>query len=351
MEDKRDRPSDELKRILDDENREDLLAAKLKSPEGQQELYREAFRFWNEIQADNEITDFDRAQILDRIHHQIKLEEKVFIKNLTKTEKFLSVCSKIAAILFIPLLITVGFLYNANFRNNAVEGYSEIYVPVGTRTSFVLPDGTKGWLNSGSYLRYPNRFSDESRLVELSGEGYFKVEKENHRPFMVKTKDISVRVYGTAFNVYAYPDGNSTEVVLEEGKVEILGEQGKTTRSLCYLKPNEKFVLNQETGSSHVVQVDPSCYTSWKNGKMVFRYETFKNVVEKLNRWYNSDIIIKDSILESYVYYGTFQDETLDEVLKLIKMTAPIKYRDFGRVQNPDGTFGKRRIELFYRKP
>jgi len=84
---------------------------------------------------------------------------------------------------------------------------------------------------------------------------------------------------------------------------------------------------------------------------MVFRYETFKNVVEKLNRWYNSDIIIKDSILESYVYYGTFQDETLDEVLKLIKMTAPIKYRDFGRVQNPDGTFGKRRIELFYRKP
>jgi len=343
--------ADELKKIILEGNNQELLESIIESSQGQRELYRLACQLWKEIPLDTENTDFDRVRVLDRIHHQIKLEEEIFIKKLKDTDKLFKIFSRIAAVLFIPLLLAVGFLYASISGNEASVSYSEIYVPAGTRTSFILPDGTKGWLNSGSTLRYPNRFTNKARVVELAGEGYFKAEKKVHQPFIVKTKTISIKVYGTAFNVYAYPDESSTEVVLEEGKVEIIKETGDKFESICYLKPDQAFILDQKTGSKRIVQVDATGYTSWKDGKMVFRYDTFKNVVEKLNRWYNVDIQIKDKFLETYIYYGTFQDETLDEVLRLIKMTAPIQYRDFGRIQNADGTFGKRKIELYYRKP
>ena len=343
--------ANELKQIIRAKNSQELLEAKFESSKGMQDLYREAYQLWNELPEGTEVFDYDRERILDRVHHQIKLEEKVFIRKITDSERFLQIFSRVAAVLIIPLLLVSILMYDSISKNTATPGYSEIYVPAGTRTSFVLPDGTKGWLNSGSCLRFPNRFAGKTRTVELSGEGFFKVEKGNSRPFIVKTNDINIKVHGTSFNVFAYPDGIITEVVLEEGKVEVLREEGKKTNSLCVLKPNEGFILDKKTGSKRLVQVDASGITAWKEGKMVFRYETFKNVIEKLNRWYNADLVIKDAILESYVYYGTFQDETLDEVLKLIKMTAPISYRDYGRIQNPDGTFGKRKVELYYRKP
>lgn len=343
--------ANKLKQIIRAKNSQELLEAMFESSKGMQDLYREAYQLWNELPEGTEVFDYDPERILDRVHHQIKLEEKVFLRKTTESERFLMIFSRVAAVLFIPLLLVSILMYDSISKNTATPSYSEIYVPAGTRTSFVLPDGTKGWLNSSSYLRFPNRFTGESRIVELSGEGFFKVEKGNSKPFIVKTNDINIKVHGTSFNVFAYPDGIVTEVVLEEGKVEILREEGKKTTSLCTLKPNEGFILDKKTGAKRIVQVDASGCTAWKDGKMVFRYETFKNVVEKLNRWYNADIVLKDTILESYVYYGTFQDETLDEVLKMIKMTAPISYRDYGRVQNPDGTFGKRKIELYYLKP
>jgi ferric-dicitrate binding protein FerR (iron transport regulator) len=89
--------------------------------------------------------------------------------------------------------------------------------------------------------------------------------------------------------------------------------------------------------------------TSWTEGKLAFRDENFTDVVRKINRWYNVELVIKDEALRSYSYQATFMDETLDEVLKLLHHSAPIVYRDLGRKKRADGTFEKRRIELYYK--
>ena len=114
------------------------------------------------------------------------------------------------------------------------------------------------------------------------------------------------------------------------------------------LQPDQVYIYDRLTFSYNVMPVDADQIISWTEGKLVFKDDTFKEVVRRLNRWYNVNIVIRDEILESYVYMATFEDETLDEVLKLLKLSAPIEYKDLGRERNDDGTFTKRKIELYY---
>jgi ferric-dicitrate binding protein FerR (iron transport regulator) len=116
------------------------------------------------------------------------------------------------------------------------------------------------------------------------------------------------------------------------------------------LKPDESFIYNSRSDSSKIQSVNSAERLSWLDGKLTFKYESFNEVVNKLNRWYNVNIIIKDKSLDSYIYYGTFQNETLDEVLKLLKYTAPIRYKDFERTRKEDGTFEKRKIEIYSKR-
>ena len=114
------------------------------------------------------------------------------------------------------------------------------------------------------------------------------------------------------------------------------------------LSPGELLHSVPYTEGSFIEKVDVDKYTSWTKGKLVFREDEFADVVKRINRWYNVNIVIKDKILESYRYVATFQDETLDEVLKMLAISAPIRYKDLPRKQSFDGTFEKRTIELYY---
>ena len=109
------------------------------------------------------------------------------------------------------------------------------------------------------------------------------------------------------------------------------------------------YTFDARTSFYKTETVDAHSIISWKEGKLIIRDEPFKEAVKKINRWYNVNISIKDKRLESYIYMATFEDETLDEVLKLIKLSAPIEYKDLGRERNADGTFEKRKIELYYK--
>jgi ferric-dicitrate binding protein FerR (iron transport regulator) len=100
-----------------------------------------------------------------------------------------------------------------------------------------------------------------------------------------------------------------------------------------------------------IKEVDVSLVTAWKDGKLAFRDESFVEIVKKINRWYNVELMIIDEALKTYSYQATFMDETLDEVLKLLQFSAPIRFKDLGRVRRPDGTYEKRKIEMYYDKP
>lgn len=311
------------------------------------DLYKESNDFWDEIPLDKNIDGYNGSHILDRIHHLIRIEESIELNYSRTKTGFITWLTRIAAILFIPLLVASLFLYYHFNSAEIKESSAEIYAPFGTRTNFILPDGTTGKLNGGSSLKFPVQFRGKSRVVELKGEAYFDVITDQKKPFVVSTENIDIKVSGTSFNVLSYPDEFLAEVILKEGEVEVFSKKNDEIRSIGILKPDESYIYDFQSDSGNILPINSSQRLSWLEGKLTFKYEPFSEVIRKINRWYNVNIMIKDELLDTYLYYGTFQDETIDEVLKLLQLTAPIKYRDLSRHKDPDGTYMKREIEVY----
>ncbi|MBW6536487.1 MAG: DUF4974 domain-containing protein [Mariniphaga sp.] len=275
--------------------------------------------------------------ILDKIHHQIRLEENREVSRFS----FMRVFQRVAAILIFPLVLSfLAYLYFQPEKVELLDAYAEIQCPMGVRTKFVLPDGTTGFLNSGSTLSYPVAF-DKTRQVELTGEAYFDVYHNEQSPFTVKTGKLNVRVLGTTFNVISYPGEVTEEIILQTGKVEVMDNAGKT---LTELNPDQRLTVNHEDQTAKRSTVIASQYTGWTEGKLVFRNEDMKQVAQRLSRWYNAEIVIADKRLEEFTFHATFVDEPLDEVLKLLAITTPIDYREEKREAASDGLFPKRKI-------
>ena len=259
----------------------------------------------------------------------------------------------------LPVLVFSGwyFLKNGNlFHSEEKVACAEIYSPLGARTHFELPDGSTGWLNSGSTLRFPHKFQGQKRKVLLRGEGYFDIAENPKKPFVVETGKFEVMALGTRFNVKHYANDATTDITLNEGKVlvnRLLQNNG--VGRISVLEPDQQLIIHNKTLEFHKRNVEANRISSWKDGMLTFRNEPMADVIKKIERWYNVEIILKDKELENYRYRATFMDETLDEVLKLIKLTSPVDFTSADRVKLPDGSFTKKSITLSikpgYKKP
>ena len=279
----------------------------------------------------------DLKPILDKVHHHIRLNESDKGSKNTWMQTF----QRVAAILIVPLLLSfVAYFYFQSKPSFATTSYAEIQCPMGVRTRFQLPDGSTGYLNSGSRLKYPVQFIDE-RKVELVGEAFFEVVPNAEIPFHVNTKNLDIKVLGTTFNVIAYEGESTEEIVLQTGKVDILMKNGK---QLTVLAPNEQLTLDIGKYTFSKNTVEALQYTTWKDGKLVFRNENMQQVAKRLSRWYNAEVVIEDRLLDDYTFHATFIDEPLDEVLKLLSITTPIIYKETKRSSDNDGVFKKRKI-------
>jgi ferric-dicitrate binding protein FerR (iron transport regulator) len=269
-----------------------------------------------------------------------RIEEKPQGKTWVKTMQ------KIAAILLIPLVISGYFLgrKTEHKSDNSSVAYNEIYASLGTRSKVVLADGSKVWLNSGSKLRYPDKFTSNDRIVFLTGEAYFEVQSDVNRPFIVQTKQINVRATGTSFNVQAIDSDQEVNVSLLSGKVTVNKSNEGKVETLINLLPNQRFSFNIQTGSSQTFSGDLYEFIAWKDGRLVFRNKPLNEVVKRISQHYNIDIELRGSELQDYRYRATFEEESLNEILKLLKMSSPIKYTEVSRVRLSDSTFSKRKI-------
>ena len=284
-------------------------------------------------------SDRDLKPILDRVHHRIHLTEDTKRSKLVWWQGF----QRVAAILIIPLLLSfLGYYYSQVKSSATPVSFAEIQCPMGVRTKFQLPDGSTGYLNSGSSLKYPVQFIGE-RKVELIGEAFFDVVHNAEIPFHVNTKNLDIKVLGTTFNVIANEDERTEEIVLQTGKVDVSSKSGD---QMAVLKPNEQLTLDIEKQTVNKNDVEASQYTSWKEGKLVFRNENMQQVARRLSRWYNAEVIIDDRMLEVYTFHATFVDEPLDEVLKLLSITTPLSFEEEKRESNQQGVFQKRKIVL-----
>ena len=291
----------------------------------------------------DELTAIDDTQkknldhILYKIHYDINTRLAKSKENLLFTLSRWAL--RIAGILLLPIVVMIGIqTYKHTYLEKEV--WVEINAPAWTRTQFSLPDGTTGWLNSNSSLRYNGDFYD-NRQIKLSGEAFFDVFKDSKRPFVVNANKIAVSVLGTRFNIAAYENEKNIEVVLEEGKIEFRGN-GKNISYV--MKPNDLITYNRSLDSYTLEVVQPQKYLSWTEGKLVFRNDPLDVIARKLERWYNIDVEINGNLRQNLRLRATFIDEDLDEVLALLKRSLPVDYRIETRGLMPDDTYAKKKI-------
>lgn len=173
----------------------------------------------------------------------------------------------------------------------AAPAINTIATPRGGQYQVILPDGTKVWLNSASWLRFPTFFTGKSREVEINGEAYFEVTKNASMPFRVKTNRASIEVLGTHFNVMAYDDESIMKTTLLEGAVNITN--GKFTAKLI---PGQQAQVSMSGQSKVVNDVDVEDEIAWKNGIFQFRDAGIDVILRQASRWYDVDITYKNKI-------------------------------------------------------
>jgi transmembrane sensor len=276
---------------------------------------------------------------------ELKFMEQVRERKLIHSTLFVW-WQRVAAILIVPVIMLAGYLmYNQSFRSNPSEiAYQEIKSPFGVTTKVDLPDGTTVWLNSGSKLKYPVAFVSNERNVYLSGEAFFKVHSDKVHPFIVSTDKMDVKATGTQFNVEAYLTDSITAVTLVEGKVDVnIGKAVVET-----LSPNQRIVLNSNSNTYSKFETDAQHWGVWKDGILAFRDQPLEDVFKRLGRTFNIDIKVKDTVVARQLYRATFEDESLDEILRLLKISAPIKYKRIERAKQSNNVYNKEQIEVYH---
>jgi len=226
--------------------------------------------------------------------------------------------------------------------------YQEVKATYGTQTHMELADGTKVHLNSGSTLKFPVSFDGQkTRKVELAGEGFFEVGKQNGQPFIVETGKIQIKVLGTRFNVDAYPGNSNITVALIEGFVSLQRETPAGVNELAAMQPGEVATLKLDENRLYLGgSQELGKFYAWTEGKIVFIDDPIQVVVEKLSNWYNVDIEITDRRLERYRFTGTFIEEPVEQILAILSRTSPMGYSIVPSRKLEDNSFTKRKIIL-----
>ncbi|MEP7256855.1 MAG: FecR family protein [Flavitalea sp.] len=183
-------------------------------------------------------------------------------------------------------------MYKADNASEVV--YNLISTPRAAEYQIILPDGSKVWLNASSSLRFPTSFKEKDRRVELTGEGYFEVAKNQGKPFKVKIMrpseeeggDMEVEALGTHFNIMAYNNEDAIKTTLLEGAVKV--SQGSSS---SFLQPGKQALLNRASGNIRVLPTNVNIAVAWKNGYFYFEKADVKTILRQVGRWYDLDIV------------------------------------------------------------
>ncbi len=199
--------------------------------------------------------------------------------------------------------------------------YHEIVIPPCGEYQLQLSDGTVIYLNAMTKLRFPDFFSGSVREVELEGEAYFDVAKNSECPFIVKTHHSRTVVYGTQFNVSAYPDEEEVHTTLIEGAVTV--EQACRQQKL---NPGEQWLLHIESGESRVQRVDVSLYTAWKDGKLRFNDARLEDIMRAVSRWYGVEISYEEEALKELRFGCNFdRHASIEPLLRIFQANGKIR--------------------------
>lgn len=349
-----------LKRELDAEETKELLNWVKESAENKR-IFDEYSEVWITSMASLKNPGYNYHEGFYRFKQRISPARIAEIQN--PKALILKSILKYAAIIAIAVSASGLLFYNLGrseeLKNNF--GYSELFVPMGSKAEYLLSDGTTVTLNAGSRLRYDSNYGNKERVVQLDGEGFFKVAKDSKRPFIVKTSHINVMALGTAFNVKAYAADTTIETTLVEGSVKIEEASENNSSEQVVLKPNQKmtfFKSNSELKEENLVTAGkntvnkitvqspepveiPKAITeninvepviSWKENKWIFEKQSLEQIAVDLERKFDVHIEFKSERLKNYRFTGTIIEEPIEQVLEVMSISAPINFSVKGRI-------------------
>lgn len=200
----------------------------------------------------------------------------------------------------------------------------------GQQLKLTLPDGTKVMLNAGSAISYPKAFAANIREVNLTGEAFFDVVRNEEAPFVIRTGEVTTKVLGTSFNVRAYPENGAVQVAVVEGKVKVNAEIGSATQkaSVCLTK-SEMATFQKEAGELTVSKYDEKEQIGWKDGMLYFQKSDFASTIMKLERWYGVKFRVAGSVRmdSDWRFSGKFQNKSLDYILGVMSYPSRFSYK------------------------
>ena len=233
---------------------------------------------------------------------------------------------KIAAVWAVPLLMLGVAAYFYHKADTLSKYYSEVvfmhkFTAYGERCMVILPDSSKVWLNGGSSLIYPSRFVSAERNVCLTGEAYFEVTKDSQRPFTVDVNQMKLKVLGTTFNVFSYPDNPRVVATLETGRLQVSVDEKKKP---YVLEPNNQLVLDTKTGQVDVRNVNAPDFSVWRVPTLYFEETELIYALQQIERTYNVKIHIQNSHYNNQTIRAHFNTgETIEGIMAVIKMLIP----------------------------
>ncbi|MEN7548073.1 FecR domain-containing protein [Rapidithrix thailandica] len=247
------------------------------------------------------------------------------LKSYASQRQAASAWKWVASVSFLLLALTgLHLWYQVHFQETLENTlWAERTVPKGQKVNLTLSDGTYVKLNAGSTLKFPKVFSEETREVFLEGEGYFEVSKDSLHPFVIRTGNLSTRVLGTSFIVRAYPQAPIIEVAVQSGQVQVEEKR----QSQMVLTPQERVVYSKEDGKLDKSGFNPLKYFGWKDGIIYFEEATLLEIFEQLEQWYGVSFEINAIISDQETYKGSFQHESLRNVLSAIQYKVNFQFK------------------------
>ncbi|MBN2638263.1 MAG: FecR domain-containing protein [Bacteroidales bacterium] len=290
---------------------------------------------WNSIVSNDQIPNLKSNHLFYRLKYQILLEKN------QRQKRLMARVLQVAAVLVLPLALF--FLITTTNDRTPVDSKAsliEMHCPEGVRTKFTLPDGSSGWLAGGTVMSYEANF-EKGRKVSVEGEAFFKVMRDEKRPFTVRLGALDVEVLGTQFNVLNYRNDPVSEVVVLSGLVEV---SGNTKNFTTQLAANKKLQFEKEGSKAYLSDVDAQSYTSWIDGRLEFNSESLAAVGRKIERFYDVDVELNMNGLENNAFRANVKIGSLEELLNYMTLALPIKYELVDATQLDSGKIERRKL-------
>lgn len=275
------------------------------------------------------VYDADKAwqEVLVVINRNEKKRRPLFIR--------LAPYFRIAAVAILIFSLGIGGGVYLKQSESLSDAWIEMNTPDNSKACITLPDNTQIWINTASVVRYSKNYGITNRSIQLKGEAYFKVAKNKELPFIVQTENVSVTALGTSFNVRSYPYDKVIETTLEEGSVMLMAQASDGQVAVpVTLVPDQMASYQKDKNSFTVEDTKAVNCTVWKENRWIIRNEPLGNFLKMLENRYNVKIHFQEEALKQHSFNGTIVNETLQEILEMVQLTAPIEFRINGKEVN-----------------